>query len=90
MSGYLGNGFDKAPVGAQGFDLGRDFIHHSNEFGGFGRRYPGKMETVGFNSHEFKQIFHQGEFATSVVITFQVMAFTGMSPGHPDRVSALP
>jgi hypothetical protein len=32
----------------------------------------------------------QGEFATGVVITFQVMAFTGMSPGYPDAVSAFP
>jgi hypothetical protein len=28
----------------------------------------------------------QSEFATGVVITFQVMAFSGMSPGHPDAV----
>ena len=47
------------------------------------------METVGFDSHEFEHVFHQGEFATSVVITFQVMAFAGMSPGYPDCVSTL-
>jgi hypothetical protein len=34
----------------------------------------------------FHQIFKQREFATGVVITFQVMAFTGMSPGNPDAV----
>jgi hypothetical protein len=32
----------------------------------------------------------QGEFATGIVITFQVMAFTGMSPGYPDAVSSFP
>jgi len=32
----------------------------------------------------------QGEFATGIVITFQVMAFAGMSPGYPDAVSAFP
>jgi hypothetical protein len=35
------------------------------------------------------QILEQGEFATSIVITFQVMAFTGMSPGDPNTVCAL-
>jgi len=34
----------------------------------------------------FHQIFKQRKFATGVVITFQVMAFTGMSPGNPDAV----
>ena len=32
----------------------------------------------------------KGEFASGVVITFQVMAFTGMSPGHPHPVGTLP
>jgi hypothetical protein len=36
----------------------------------------------------FHQIVKQSEFATGIVITFQVMAFTGMSPGHPDAVCA--
>jgi len=34
----------------------------------------------------FHQVGEQGELATSVVITFQVMAFAGMSPGHPHGV----
>ena len=34
----------------------------------------------------FHQILKQGEFATGIVITFQVMAFTGMSPGDPNAV----
>ena len=38
----------------------------------------------------FHEVFKQREFPTSVVITFQVMAFAGMSPGHPDAVGAFP
>jgi hypothetical protein len=34
------------------------------------------------------QVLKQGEFASCVVITFQVMAFSGMSPGDPYAVSA--
>jgi hypothetical protein len=34
----------------------------------------------------FHQILKQSKFATGIVITFQVMAFSGMSPGHPDAV----
>jgi hypothetical protein len=34
------------------------------------------------------QVLKQGKFASGVVITFQVMAFAGMSPGHPDAVCA--
>jgi len=36
------------------------------------------------------EVFKQGEFATGVIITFQVMAFAGMSPGHPDAVGPFP
>jgi hypothetical protein len=36
----------------------------------------------------FHQILKQRKFAPGVVITFQVMAFAGMSPGHPDAVCA--
>jgi len=32
------------------------------------------------------QILEQGEFAAGIVITFQVMAFTGMSPGDPNTI----
>jgi len=37
----------------------------------------------------FYKVREEGEFASGVVITFQVMAFTGMSPGHPDSIRAL-
>jgi hypothetical protein len=36
----------------------------------------------------FHQILEQGEFASGIIITFQVMAFTGMSPGDPNTVCA--
>jgi len=36
----------------------------------------------------FHQILKQCEFAAGIVITFQVMAFAGMSPGYPDAVGA--
>jgi len=36
----------------------------------------------------FHQILKQGEFATGKVITFQVMAFAGMSPGDPNAIGA--
>jgi hypothetical protein len=38
----------------------------------------------------FQQVFHQSELATRVVITFQVMAFSGMSPGYPDGIGPFP
>ncbi len=34
----------------------------------------------------FHQVLEQGEFSAGVVITFQVMAFAGMSPGYPYAV----
>ena len=38
----------------------------------------------------FQQVFKQRKFSTGIVITFQVMAFSGMSPGHPDAVGPFP
>jgi hypothetical protein len=37
-----------------------------------------------------QQVFQQGEFASGIVITFQVMAFTRVSPGNPDSIRTLP
>jgi len=48
------------------------------------------LKATGFGPHQFHQILKQGEFATGIVITFQVMAFTGMSPGDPDAVGTFP
>jgi hypothetical protein len=36
------------------------------------------------------QILKQCKFASGIVITFQVMAFSGMSPGNPDAVGSFP
>jgi hypothetical protein len=38
------------------------------------------MDAARFNTHVLQQALQEGELATSVVITFQVMAFSGMSP----------
>jgi len=46
------------------------------------------MQATGFDPHEFNQVLKEGEFSTGIVITFQVMAFAGVSPGHPDAVCA--
>jgi hypothetical protein len=47
------------------------------------------LKTAGFNPHIFDKVFKQGKFSAGIVITFQVMAIAGMSPGHPDTVRAL-
>jgi len=46
------------------------------------------MKAIGFDAHMLHEILKEGKFSSSVVITFQVMAFAGMSPGHPDPISA--
>jgi hypothetical protein len=80
----------KVLVGSERFDLFGDFADHFDEFGGFSRRNPGKVEAIRLDAHMFQQVFHQRELATRVVITFQVMAFAGMSAGHPYGVGPLP
>jgi hypothetical protein len=62
-------------------------LDHIYELGSFGRGYPGKMESVSFDAHEIHKVLKQQEFPSKIVITFQVMAFPGMSPGHPNAVS---
>jgi len=37
----------------------------------------------------FHKIIEKSEFSAGIIITFQVMAFARMSPGHPDTVSPL-
>ena len=36
------------------------------------------------------QVLEQSELASREVITFQVMAVSGVSPGNPDAVGAVP
>jgi hypothetical protein len=86
----LGFGFDKFFVRVQGLHFVGDFLDHINELGGFRGRYPGKLKASRFNAGMFQQVFHEREFSAGVIITFQVMAFAGMSSGHPDRVGPTP
>ena len=48
------------------------------------------MKTTGFDPHIFDKVFKQGKFSSGIVITFQVMAIAGMSPGDPDPIRSLP
>ena len=48
------------------------------------------MESSRFDPYVFKQALEKCEFPSSVVITFQVMAVSGMSPGYPYPVRAVP
>jgi hypothetical protein len=82
--------FGKSLIGSEGFNRVGNIVDDGDELGGFGRRDPGKLKAAGFDSHMFHQIFKQGKFAAGVIITFQVMAFTGMSPRYPDAVSTFP
>jgi hypothetical protein len=47
------------------------------------------VQAIRVDTHVFHEVAKQNEFSTGVVITFQVMAFAGMSPGHPHGVGAL-
>jgi len=72
--------------GFYGFGYPGDDI---DELRGFGRGDPRKMKPSRFYAHMLDEVFEQCEFPACVVITFQVMAFSGMSPGGPDAVGAL-
>ena len=48
------------------------------------------MQSPGFHPDVFEEILHEGELASCVVITFQVMAVSGVSPGNPDAVGPMP
>jgi hypothetical protein len=48
------------------------------------------MKAARFNSHMLHEIVKKSKFTTGMVITFQVMAFARMSPGHPDPVRTFP
>jgi len=62
---------------------------HIGKLGGLCRGYPGKMESPGFNPNVFKQVLQECKLSSGIVITFQVMAFTRVSPGHPHTVRAV-
>lgn len=48
------------------------------------------MESSRFYADMLQQIHKQGELASCVVITFQVMTVSGVSPGDPDPVGTVP
>ncbi len=47
------------------------------------------MEPAGFNPHVLDEVVKEGELSSGVVITFQVMAVPGVSPGNPNTISTL-
>ena len=48
------------------------------------------MQSSRLNADVFQQALEQGEFSSCVVITFQVMAVAGVSPGNPYPVRTVP
>ena len=47
------------------------------------------MKPSRFQADMFEQILEECELSSCVVITFQVMAVSGVSPGNPDPVGAM-
>jgi hypothetical protein len=48
------------------------------------------MNSARLNAYVFKQILQQRKLPSGVVITFQVMAFPGVSPADPHPVRTVP
>ena len=48
------------------------------------------MKATALNTHVIHKVLKQQKLPAKIVITFQVMTFSGMSPGYPDAVSTLP
>jgi hypothetical protein len=67
-----------------------DFSGNLYEFSRFGRGNPRKVQPSRFQSHMLNQILEQSELASCEIITFQVMAVAGVSPGNPDTVGTVP
>jgi len=89
MLSYLISCFFKIIIRPQSLYCRCHILDHVYKLGRFGRGDPGKTKPAGFNAHVFHKIFKESEFSPSVIITFQVMAFAGMSPGHPDSIGSL-
>jgi len=90
MLDYLAILFGEIPVGPEGFYRFGDRFGRFHELRGFGRRNPGELDPFRFDSDKGHQILKKGELSSGVVITFQVMAFTRMSAGHPHPVGPFP
>jgi hypothetical protein len=76
-------------MGPQRLDHSGNLIDHFHKLRRFCRGDPGKLETAGLNPHIFNKVFKQRKISSGIVITFQVMAISRMSTGHPDAVCAL-
>jgi len=85
---YLGVNFFKMLLRSQGFHLFGHLFDHLHKLRGFSRGDPGEMDAIRLDTHVFHQVHEKRKFSTSIVITFQVMAFAGMSPGHPNTIRA--
>jgi hypothetical protein len=48
------------------------------------------MEPAGFYANVLQETFEKGELPSRVIITLQVMAVSGVSPGDPDSVCPVP
>jgi hypothetical protein len=67
-----------------------DFLDHINKLACFSRRDPREVKSAFFDAHVLNKVLEQGEFSSSIVITFQVMAVTWVSSRNPDSISTLP
>jgi hypothetical protein len=47
------------------------------------------MQPPRFDTDVFKEIFQEDKFSSGIVITFQVMAVTRVSPGHPHAIRSM-
>ncbi len=89
MLGNLWDGLNEILGRPQTLDRFGNRLHNFYKLGRLGRGNPRKVNPAGFYSHEFDQVCKQRKLAAGVIITFQVMAFAGMSSGHPNPVGTL-
>jgi hypothetical protein len=65
------------------------FLGNFYELVSLGRGYPGKVQPPRFYTNMFQQILEQDKFPSGVIITFQVMTVSRVSPGNPDPIGAM-
>jgi hypothetical protein len=68
----------------------KNFGGYLHELCGLSRGNPRKVKSSRFQADMFEQVLEESELASCVVITFQVMAVSGVSPGNPDPVGTMP
>jgi hypothetical protein len=74
-------------TGPHGPYFSGEFRDHFSKARGFGRRHPVNGKTLGINARIFQDRLDNGASGQGFFITFQVMAFPGMSPHDNDTVS---